>query len=140
MVRNFTREISGKELGKMWISRFVAHSSGQLLSGYLRPLDSARHKADSKWQYQLYFDLLSKKIEQYEVLPSNIYNMDEKGFLIGFLTKSKRIYSKAAFESKRLIGNKQDGNREWITILACICANSTAILPSLIYQAMTGNL
>jgi len=31
--------------------------------------------------------------------------MDKKGFLLSFLTKAKRIFLKAAFESKRLIGN-----------------------------------
>jgi hypothetical protein len=140
MVRNFARDIGGKEPGRSWISRFVERHSKELLRGYLRPLDSARHKADSEWQYQLYFDLLAKKIDEYEVFPSNIYNMDEKGFLIGFLTKSKRIYSETYFESRKLLGHIQDGNREWITILGCICADGIAIPPLIIFQALTGNL
>jgi hypothetical protein len=89
--------------------------------------------ADNRREYQLYFDLLSNKIAQYEVQPSNIYNMDEEGFLIGFLTKAKRIYSRAAAKSGRLLSNVQDGNREWITILAAIYADGTSIAPSLIY-------
>jgi hypothetical protein len=66
--------------------------------------------------------------------------MDEKGFLIGFLTKSKRIYLKKAYEKGTLIGNDQDGNRERIIILACICTDSTDIPLALIYQAVTSNL
>jgi hypothetical protein len=140
MVRNFARDIGSKEPGRSWVARFVERHSKELLREYLRPLDSARHKADSEWQYQLYFDHLAKKIDEYEVLPSNIYNMDEKGFLIGFLTKSKRIYSKTYFESRNLLGHIQDGNRECITILGCICADGTAIPPSIIFQALNGNL
>jgi hypothetical protein len=34
----------------------------------------------------------------------------------------------------------QDGNREWITLLACICADGTKLTPSLIYQVASGNI
>ncbi|KAF2838465.1 DDE-domain-containing protein [Patellaria atrata CBS 101060] len=64
--------------------------------------------------------------------------MDEKGFLIGMLKKSRRIYSKAAFESGRVKGIAQDGNREWITVLATICADGTAIPPGIIYPSESG--
>ena len=66
--------------------------------------------------------------------------MDEKGFLIGILTKMKRIFSKEQANSGRLAGAAQNGNREWITVLACICADGTYLSPSLIYQAVSGNL
>jgi hypothetical protein len=34
----------------------------------------------------------------------------------------------------------QDGNREWITIIACICADGLALPPALIYQAVSGKI
>jgi hypothetical protein len=34
------------------------------------------------------------KMRQYDVEPCNIYNMDEKGFLMGIISCSKRIFSK----------------------------------------------
>jgi hypothetical protein len=34
----------------------------------------------------LYFELLREKISQYNIELGNIYNMDEKGFLLGILT------------------------------------------------------
>ena len=61
--------------------------------------------------------------------------MDEKGFLIGVLSKVKRVFSKSAFEEGKLRHIIQDGNREWITTIACICADGTALTPALIYQA-----
>jgi hypothetical protein len=39
-----------------------------------------RTKADSGAKYSLYFKLLHKKIEEYNVQPIHIFNMDEKGF------------------------------------------------------------
>ena len=59
--------------------------------------------------------------------------MDKKGFLIGFLKKLRRISSKAAFNARRVKYTNQDGNREWITILATIYANRTYLSPGLIY-------
>lgn len=52
-----------------------------------------------------------------------MYNMDEKGFLIGYLTKSKRVFTKTLFESHRLVGTAQDGNRTWVNVVATICAD-----------------
>ena len=34
----------------------------------------------------------------------------------------------------------QDGNREWITTIACICADGTSLTPVLIYQAVSGRI
>jgi hypothetical protein len=34
----------------------------------------------------------------------------------------------------------QDGNREWITVVATICADGLYLSPSLIYAAISGNL
>jgi hypothetical protein len=66
--------------------------------------------------------------------------MDEKGFLIGVLKKAKRVFTKSAYKTGQLLRAGQDRNREWITILAAICQDSSFLPPSLIYQAVTGNL
>ena len=109
-------------------------------SRYLTTYDASRHKADSERSYKLYFELVEQKIQQYEIQAQNMYNMDEKGFLIGFLAKSKRVFTKAALTSKRVLGAVQDGNREWITCIATICADGTSLSPGLIYKASTGNI
>ena len=62
-----------------------------------------------------------------------MYNMDEKGFLIGFLQKTRRIFIKKAFGAGRIKHVSQDGSREWITLLATICADGTKLSPGLIY-------
>lgn len=42
----------------------------------------------------LYFSLLDEKISKYDVEAHNIYNMDEKRFMLGILTRSKRVFSR----------------------------------------------
>jgi hypothetical protein len=61
-------------------------------------------------------------IEKYRITAENIYNFDEKGFLMGFSRTMKRIMTQEALKSGRIKKSKQDGSREFISILACISA------------------
>jgi len=140
MVRTFASHIAGRLPGPHWTSRWVRAHNDQLKSGYLCSIDSARKKADSALYYSLYFELLARKLAEYSIQPQNIYNVEEKGFLIGYLQKTKRIFTKRAFDAGRMQNVCQDGNREWITILATICADGTSLSPGLIYQAISGNI
>ena len=63
-------------------------------------MDNNRHKADSETKYSLYFDLLRHKITEYNIEARHIYNMDEKGFLIGIISRSKRVFSRRMWEKK----------------------------------------
>ena len=63
----------------------------------------------------------------------NLYNIDEKGFLVGMLIKAKRVFSKAVFELEKITYTIQDGNREWITVIAIIYVDGTTLSPGLIY-------
>jgi hypothetical protein len=59
-------------------------------------------------------------IERYYIIAENIYNFDEKGFLIRFSRSLKRVIAKEALKSKRITKVKQNGSREFISILAYI--------------------
>ena len=83
---------------------------------------------------------IKQKFEQYRILPQNVYNMDEKGFFVGVLQKTRRVFNPAYVRSGKLLGAGQDGNREWITLIGAICMNGTYLPPSIIYQADSGNL
>jgi len=69
-----------------------------------------------------------------------MYNFDEKEFLMGICRSMKRIVSIRHIKSKKILGANQDGNREFTSLLACICAGGTAIPPALIYQGESGDL
>ena len=140
MIRNFAAQIAQKSVGLNWADRFVKNHNVELISHYATALDRQRFKADSPFKYNLYFELLKQKIVDYNIDSRYIYNMDEKGFLIRVLLKVKRIFSREAWEAGRLKNIIQDGNREWITTIACICADGTSLSPALIYQAISGNI
>ncbi|KNG45926.1 pogo transposable [Stemphylium lycopersici] len=79
-------------------------------------------------------------MDEYNLVPRDTYNMDEKGFMIGIVGRSKRVFSKSKWESKAVRQSVQDGNREWITLMACVCADGTALPPSLIYPSAENSI
>jgi PAS domain-containing protein len=79
-------------------------------------------------------------IEKYHIKPTNTYNFDEKGFLMGICRTMKRIVPIDHLRSKKTLGASQDGSREFISLLATICADGSALPPALIYQGASGDL
>jgi len=53
---------------------------------------------------------------------------------------TKRIMSKKAYESGRITAASQDGNREFISLLACVSAIGIALPPALLYKGESGDL
>ena len=139
-MRQFALNICGKWPGKNWVSGFVKRHQVQITSQYLVGFDITRKKADNWWLVNHYFELVKRKQEEYEIEPGNTYNMDEKGFLIGVLQKTRRIFTRSWNKQEKLQGACQDGNRTWITLLACICADGTSLPPALIYPAVSGDI
>jgi hypothetical protein len=140
MIQNFASQIAQRELGVHWLDRFVQRHPDKLISKWITGMDNSRHKADSGRKYSLYFNLLHEKIDWYHVEPCHIYNMDEKGFMLGVVGRSKSIFNIALYEDGKRRGTIQDGSREWITLLACICADGSYLEPALIYQSTSGSI
>jgi hypothetical protein len=96
MIRNFASHIAKRELGVHWVDRFVQRYPDELISKWTTGIDNNRHKAGSWRKYSLYFDLLREKIDQYHVEARHIYNMDEKGFMLGRDANNQVNQSEAA--------------------------------------------
>jgi hypothetical protein len=77
-------------------------------------------------------------MREYDIESRNTYNLDEKGFFVGITTRSKRVFTKAIWASKEPTAAIQDGNKEWITLLICVCASGEALPPALIYEGKSG--
>lgn len=135
MIQSFASSIAGRPVSETWVTRFLNRNSDKLISHWATSMDRVRHKADSLIKHELYFQLLHETITEYEIEPRNTYNMDEKGFLIGVVGRSKRVFDRHAWEAKTVRQALQDGNKEWVTILGCVSADGTWIPPTLVYPA-----
>ena len=60
--------------------------------------------------------------------------------MIGRRAKTKRVMTKKTYKEGLVRSAAQDGSREFITLLACICADGTATPLALIYQGLSGDL
>jgi hypothetical protein len=138
MIQNFGSAVAPWPCSKRWVLRFLCRNSAHLCSKWSVGMDKTRVKADSEHSYHHYFELLHAKIQQYDIAPWHIYNMDEKGFLAGVTSRQKRIFSRQLWEQKKVTAGLQDGSREWITILALVCADRSSLDPSVLFEAKGG--
>lgn len=79
-------------------------------------------------------------MERYRITAENMYNFDEKRFMIGVGQAVKRILTREELRSGEIIGASQDRNREWVSLLAAIFALANVVPPALIYQGDSGDL
>ncbi|KAF5265528.1 hypothetical protein FOXYS1_3659 [Fusarium oxysporum] len=96
--------------------------------------DIAKIEVGKNWPYSFV------QRHRNEIDSQNAYNMDEKGFLLGVINRTKRVFDVNAKRQGKLLGASQDGNRSWITFLAGICQDMTSLPPFLIYQGKPGQV
>ena len=138
MIQQFASQLAGKPVSESWVSRFLRRHPNHLISRSGKAMAKERTKADSGAKYNLYFKLLHEKIEEYNIQPTHIFNMDEKGFQLGRVGNTKRIFSRRLYEQKGARQALEDGSSEWITVIACICSDGKALSPTLIFQGANG--
>ena len=140
MISRFASSLIGREVSESWVTRFINRNDSHLISRWQTGMDRVRHQADSGAKYSLYFDLLHHKMEEYEIEDRLVYNMDEKGFMIGVTGRSKRVFDKGLYGQKGVTAAVQDGNREWVTVIACVCSDGQALPPSLIFESANNTI
>ena len=112
MLKKFGSAVAQCEVSDSWVTRFLHRHADEITTKWSAGIDRVRHQADSKHKYELYFNLLHSKMREYAVEERNTYNMDEKGFFVGITSRTKRIVSRAVWESKERTAAIKDGNRE----------------------------
>lgn len=112
IVRNIAQELCGHTLSKNWVARFIERHHDTLGAGFLNTIDLKRCHAESPRAYERYFERMGIKMDEDSVIAENIYNMDEKGFLLGCVKKTRKVFTKELLKSKKLLGSGQDGSRE----------------------------
>jgi hypothetical protein len=59
------------------------------------------------------------------------YNMDEKGFMIGVTSRTKHVFSTRICETKESKALFQGGNSAWVTLIAYVYGDGSALPPVL---------
>ena len=81
------------ELGIHWQEAFLSRFP-DLKTKYIGGLDKNRFSAQNPIIIKDWFNLFSRIKSEFNVHLSNIYNIDEKGFIVGMLQCTKVVISK----------------------------------------------
>ena len=131
--RDRSRNLIGPDLdlvGKNWYKRFLSRHPA-LSAMYSRSLDNSRALNNNPRIIREYFQVLKTAIDEFKIKPQNIYNMDEKGFLLGLIQRSVRVIVKASEQTAFL---RQPGQRETITVIEAVGAFGQEIPPMIIMK------
>jgi hypothetical protein len=93
-------------------------------------LDKQRTYADNPEILEDFYETLRVAIREHGIVAGNMYNMDEKGFLMGRSARVKVILRRG----KKRNFKSQDGTRKLITVIETVSAAGTTLPPMIIYQ------
>jgi hypothetical protein len=126
--------ISGKQVGESWPKRFCKRHP-DLKMKKTTGLEKARAKALNQHAVNEFFDMLTEVVKEYNILPGNLYNMDEKGVQLGIGARITAMIDR----DQKTAYSIEDGNRELVTVIEAICADGSILHPSVIFQGVRRN-
>jgi hypothetical protein len=100
------------KIGVTWQRGFLKRHP-EISAKFATKLDVQRAIATQPAPIRHYFSVFGKLFKQYKFKRENMYNMDEKGFLLGRGSRVKVITRRGRNPPEET----QDGLREWITIV-----------------------
>jgi hypothetical protein len=130
----YVGEISGQEVGGSWPKWFLKHHP-DLKMKKTQGLETARAKVLNPFAVGEFFDMLGELIKEYNIIPENLYNMDEKGIQLGIGAKVAVLVDR----DQKTAYSIEDGNRELVTVIEAICADGSTVHPTVIFQAKRRN-
>ncbi|SPO20076.1 related to transposases [Ustilago trichophora] len=111
-----------------WLQAFLLRHP-TIWSHWSRCLDNARLSGATETVIQQWFNRLAEIMREYNVASTNIYNMDETGFMFG-QAGSERIIVPSGEPAARY--KAQPGTRELATIIECIGSGGQVLSPLII--------
>jgi hypothetical protein len=76
------KAILGRHIGEAWPRQFCKRHP-DLKMKKTTGLEKACTKALNQFAVNKFFDMLTEVMKEYDILPENLYNMDEKGIQLG---------------------------------------------------------
>jgi hypothetical protein len=98
-------------------------------------LEKARAKALNQFAVNRFFNMLTDVMKEFNILPENLYNMDEKGLQLGIGARITAMIDR----DQQTVYSIEDGNRELVTVIETICADGSVLHPSVIFQGQRQN-
>jgi len=119
-------------VSKNWMDRFIKWHHNKLQMHWSKPLDSKHARAMNPDIVKHWFDLVKEHVTDMNILPRNIYGMDESGF-----PPSDQGQQRVIGRRGNRVQHKQGGaDRKNVTALVTVCADGKALEPTIIFKGM----
>lgn len=118
-----------------WIERFLTRHHCEIQSHWSKPLDTQRASSlnpnvVNHWFEEVVKPCLVKRADGKKILEANIYGMDESGFPPSD-QGTQRVMGRRGTKTQHRVGG---ANRENVTAIVTICADGTALKPTIIFK------
>lgn len=130
MANQLLSERGGGRVGVRWAKNLVQRQP-ELTTRFQRRYDYQRAKCEDPTIIRSWFTLLENTIAKYGIVESDIYNFDETGFLMGFITTGMVITSSDRVGKAKAI---QPGNREWVTVIQAVNSLGLTVPPYIVVK------
>ena len=124
-------------IGKNWPQKFMTRYP-EIKTVNIPPLDKERAMAQDPEILAGWFDLYLYLKTTYEVNKEDIYNIDEKGFIIGVIAKLRVMLNKYEMingkKKRRNAYITQYGNREWVSLVEYVSLDGRRLPPWIIFK------
>lgn len=118
-------------VGVNWVGRFLERHRDRVQTYWSKPLDTQRAQSLNPEAVKHWFKLVKREIVDPQILPENIYGMDESGF-----PPSNQGTSRVVGRRGNKVQHKQgSSNRENATGIIGICADGAVIKPLIIFKS-----
>jgi Tc5 transposase DNA-binding domain len=141
-IENFANLIRQSRLGpecekvrENWVGRFLDRHRKILQTHWSKPLDTQHAQAMNPQAKKDWFELVKKYVVDVGILPENLYGMDETGCLPSDQGTQKVVGGRGVKTMHKTGG----ADRENVMALVTICADGTALHPTIIFKAKRFN-
>jgi hypothetical protein len=107
--------ISGVEISNSWVRRFLVRHP-EIQTRWTTGLEKCRAMALNPTAVESFYKVVKELIDEHEIVPENIYNMDEKGIQLGV---GKRVLAFVDRDQKDVY-SVEDGNCELVTMIETV--------------------
>jgi DDE superfamily endonuclease/Tc5 transposase DNA-binding domain len=131
-IRKKASVLCGRNPGRGWIPCFLRRHPDIVL-GKPSGLDPKRAQAFNRTVVGNHFRLLKEVLDEKDIPLENRYNMDEKGCQRG---GGRKTSAQKYFvpQNRRPRYRLRSGNLELVTIIECVSADGTALLPGFVFS------
>ena len=119
------------KLRKKWLKRFLKWQK-HLNSACVRKIEAVRNEVCPE-DLRKWFDELYEVINKFDILPENMYNMDETGFNNGD-SEGRHVIVDSTISRRQ---QAQLGKQKWVTSVDSVCADGSSLPPLLIFRGAT---